>query len=98
MTTSKRRNDDSVKDGAYQNSFILCPVNGEARLTRMCSSLPLRSKNTPRLTLDVDLPEISLNLTKKQFNQLLTFGNEIARWDTRKQYRSGRPSASIHEK
>ena len=78
--------------------FVLCPVSGEARLTRVCSSLPLRSKKTPRLALDVDLPEISLNLTKRQYNQLLTLSGEIARWGTRKQHGSGRPQSGISKK
>ena len=98
MATSVTKCDEDLDISNCESRFVLRPVNGEARLTRVCSTMPLRSKSTPRLALDVDLPEISLNLTKNQYNQLLHFGSEVARWETRKQYRSGRPIASILEK
>lgn len=89
--------DDNV-DQKQTNRFILHPVNGAARLTRVCSPLPLRSRNHPRLKLDVDLPEIFLNLAKVQYDQLLAWCTEVARWDTQKQHRSGRPTIEILKK
>ena len=78
--------------------FILSPVSGEARLTRVCGSIPLRARSQPRLALDVELPEICLSLSKNQYNQLLALGSEAARWETRRQHRFGRPAETIQEK
>ena len=78
--------------------FVLHPVNGDARLTRVCTPYPLRSRTNPRLTLDVDFPEIFLNLTKNQYDQLLAFSNEVARWHTQMQNRRYRPTVDLRSK
>ncbi|XP_076807510.1 intermembrane lipid transfer protein VPS13D-like [Clavelina lepadiformis] len=84
-------------EGENVHEYMLCPVSGEARFTRACSHLPLRSRKTPRLTLDLDLSSIPLQLNKPQYNQMLVLGAEVARWDTRKKNRVGRPAFTVTE-
>lgn len=76
-------------------SFLLQPVNGEAKFIRNTSLARLKSKQKPRLSLDMRLEEISLQLDKQQYKQMLSVGSEIVRNEKRAQYRSGRPQQPI---
>ena len=50
---------------------LIKPVSGQARLTRNCSTVPLKISDGPRLHLDIHLEAIPLSLSDHQYKLLL---------------------------
>ncbi|XP_076824042.1 intermembrane lipid transfer protein VPS13D-like isoform X2 [Clavelina lepadiformis] len=90
------RGDHQTTGENNMHEYMLCPVSGEARFTQACSQLPLRSRNCPRFTLDVELPSIPLQINKLQYNQVVALATEIARWDNR-MTKAGKPTIPVKE-
>lgn len=77
--------------------FIIKPVSAQARLKRDRSEKPLRTRNRPRLTCDLDWHEVTLSLNEYQYDSLVNGFqglDDIAKF---KKYKLLRPHDTIKE-
>ncbi|CAG5124462.1 unnamed protein product, partial [Candidula unifasciata] len=77
------------------HEYILQPITAQGKVRRNVSALPLRSAATPRISVELTLCDMSLNLASDQYQNLNLWQREFTRHGLRRKYRKGRPSASI---
>ena len=70
---------------------IINPVSGQARLTRNCSTTPLRISDGPRLHLDVRLEEIPISLSDVQYRLFLKLASSFKMRVRANKFRRFRP-------
>ena len=80
------------------HEFLLEPVSAQAKMKRNTSALPLRSANSPRITLDIQLEKIPLALSEKQYRGMVAWMKEFTRYARRRKYRRWRPACSVKER
>ena len=77
---------------------MLESLSAQARMQRHTTPLPLRSADTPRLTLDINLERIPLVLSEPQYQGMLSLLRECDRYDRRRKYRKWRPQCAVKGK
>ncbi len=70
---------------------VIKPVSGQARLTRNCSTTPLRISDGPRLHLDVRLEEIPISVSENQYRQFLKLASSFKMRVRANKFRKWRP-------
>ena len=77
--------------------IIIKPTGGQVKLIRNRSKDPLKSSEGPRLSLEVDLEEIPVEVKEEQWRSLVRSGEEgVRRWRGRR-WRKWRPLAPISD-
>ncbi len=76
------------------HSFILNPVCATAHVTRNCSERPLNSRKTPRITCDLTLDSIPLELSDRQYRCLAAGGRTLHQVRRNLKYWKWRPAAA----
>ncbi|XP_077970761.1 intermembrane lipid transfer protein VPS13D-like isoform X2 [Styela clava] len=94
---SSTSNVDMKTPEGKRSQFLLTPVCGQAKLTKNSSTLPLRSKNQPRISLGVMLGEISLHLSHTQYKQAIFLASELSRSEKRNIHKDGRPTGTFEK-
>ena len=64
-------------------------------MKRNTSALPLRSYNTPRIHLDIQMDKIALTLAESQYRCLIAWYREFDRHDKGRKYRRWRPDVKV---
>ena len=64
-------------------------------MKRNTSALPLRSYNTPRIHLDIQMDKINLTLAESQYRCLTAWYREFDRHDKGRKYRRWRPDVTV---
>lgn len=85
---------DEESKGA-EHEYVLAPVSGTAKLVRNCSEKRLRSRSTPRISLEVELETVSVTLNVVQYKQLIEWGEAFSRSSTLWKYRKWRPNVPL---
>ena len=85
-----------MSDGSHcEHDFLITPIKGTALVARNSTDEPLKSRNKPRITLNLELEDFSLSLNIKQYRQLLDCFDEFVRIDTLWKNRKWRPSSPL---
>ena len=79
------------------HEFIIKPVSAQAKLKRDRSETPLRTKNRPRLTCDLQWNEVSLSLNEYQYESVVNGFRGLDDVAKYKKYRLLQPQHSIKE-
>lgn len=61
----------STFEGLRTHTLMVRPVSAQLRLTRNCSSSPLRLVDGPRFHFDVSMEEVPVSLTQGQYAMLV---------------------------
>ena len=64
-------------------------------MKRNTSALPLRSYNTPRIHLDIEMDKIAFTLAESQYRCLIAWYREFDRHDKGRKYRRWRPEVAV---
>ena len=64
-------------------------------MKRNTSALPLRSYNTPRIHLDIQMDKIALTLAESQYRCLIAWYREFDRHGKGRKYRRWRPDVTV---
>ena len=78
--------------------FIIRPVSGQAKLTRNCSKTSLRIVDGPRFHLDVQVDEIPVVLSDKQYQSLVNLFEVFGLRVRAQMYRKWRPNVAVKER
>ncbi|XP_014665862.1 PREDICTED: vacuolar protein sorting-associated protein 13D-like [Priapulus caudatus] len=99
LTTHMQRpiSTDHAQQGAAQHEYILQPVSAQAKLRRNCSVLPLRSRVTPRITCDLVMDRMQLNIGEPQYRSMIAWMKEYDRFERSRQYRRWRPVVNVKD-
>ena len=79
------------------HEFIIKPVSAQAKLKRDRSETPLRTRNRPRLTCDLQWNEVSLSLNEYQYESLVNGVRGLDDVAKFKKYRLIQPSEKIKD-
>lgn len=79
------------------HEFIIKPVSAQAKLKRDRSETPLRTRNRPRLTCDLQWNEVPLSLNEYQYESLVNCFRGLDDVAKFKKYRLLQPNESIKE-
>jgi vacuolar protein sorting-associated protein 13D len=77
--------------------FIIKPVSAQARLKRDRSEKPLRTRNRPRLTCDLQWNEVTMSLNEYQYDSLVNSVRGLDDIAKLKKYKLLQPNESIKE-
>ncbi|KAK7503179.1 hypothetical protein BaRGS_00005444, partial [Batillaria attramentaria] len=78
-----------------EHEYILQPINAQARVKRYTSTLPLRSPNKPRITVDLTMDQMAFSMATSQYRSLLLWQREFSRHNRRRKYRKFRPACTV---
>ena len=57
--------------------FVLNPVSATAKVRRNCSERPLNSRKTPRMTCDLQLSSIPIELSERQYRRAVASARSL---------------------
>ena len=80
----------SIHSG-HSHEYIISPVCATACLKRNMSSLPLKSRSTPRLTCDLKLDTFPICLSDKQYRQMVASSRLYSRLEKARHFLKWRP-------
>uniref|UniRef100_A0A1I8IRW7 Vacuolar protein sorting-associated protein 13D n=2 Tax=Macrostomum lignano TaxID=282301 RepID=A0A1I8IRW7_9PLAT len=80
---------------AAKHDYLLRPTSLTARLKRYTTPLPLRSRQTPRIQLDVQQEELAFTLADSQYACMVALLNELDRFHRSRRHRKYRPRVRV---
>ncbi len=80
------------------HEYILEPVTLQGRMKHNTSPLPLRSVNTPRILLDIQLEKTAFTLAEAQYRAMIAWYREFDRHDKGRRSRRWRPDVTVKER
>ena len=80
------------------SSFIVKPVSAQARITRNCSSSPLRISDGPRVKVKVRVEEVPVVISEEQCYAFVKLSSTVAMRTLSQRYSRWRPTSSVYER
>ena len=85
----------TVPRAASSKDFILCPVSASARLKRNCSERPLNSRKQARVVCDLDLKDLTLELSDSQYQCAISGARALHQLHKNRSFWQWRPRVKI---
>ena len=88
----------STMDGLQSSvQYVVKPVNGQAKLTRNSSKLPLKISDGARFHLEVQLEKIPITLSDQQYELMVELFDVFNLRVKARKYRQWRPASRVME-
>ena len=88
----------SMFTASSSSTFIVKPVSVQARITRNCSSSPLRISDGPRVKVKVRVKEVPVVISEEQCCAFVKLSSTVAMRTLSQRYSRWRPTSSVHER